>query len=114
MNLDISTRHNQNDLRDKSMPDKLTWMSECEKNILHKVNNARFFINNRNTVSIKNGVQLQLVNEYKANERSYTISEEIKLKMEAEVLSKYTFYSYLYFIIFSVLCRVHNVLICSQ
>lgn len=86
MNLDISTRHNQNNLRKKSMPDKLTWLSEYEKNMLHKVNNARFFINNRNTISIKNKVQL--VNEYKTNERSYTISEETKLKMEAEVLSK--------------------------
>lgn len=80
------------------MPDKLTWMSEYENNILHKVNNARFFVNNRNTISIKNG--LQFVNEFRVNERSYTINDEIRLKMEEEVLSKYTFYLYFYVLIF--------------
>lgn len=95
MNLDVSIRHNRNNLRNKSMPDKLIWMSECEKNMLHKVNNARFYINNQNTISIKNN-GVQFVNENKTNERSYTINEETKLKMEAEVLSKQILFQFIF------------------
>lgn len=82
--LDASARHNGNALRDKSMPDRLTWMSECEKNMLHRVNNARFFVNKRNTVSFDNGVQF--VGPIKKSDKFVSVSgEEVERKMAEEV-----------------------------
>lgn len=49
--------HNQYVLRNKSMPDKLYRMSDCEKKMLEKVNNARFVMKKSNAIFVKNKVE---------------------------------------------------------
>lgn len=84
-------RHNQSILRHKSMPDKLYRMSDCEKKMLEKVNNARFITKKGNTIAVKNKVEF--IKDSTGDERQRRkISEEVKLNIKEEVIYKHSFY----------------------
>lgn len=83
-NWDVKYGRNQEVLRNKSMPDKLIYMSKYEQLMLDKIINARFIIKKRNTIFVKN--ELQFINEYNAEHEDYIkISDELRSRMKVEV-----------------------------
>jgi hypothetical protein len=84
---DEKNRHNQSVLRHKSMPDKLYRVSDCEKKMLEKVNNAKFKTKKSNIIAVKHNVEF-IKNSTGDERQSRIISEEVKLNMKEEVIYK--------------------------
>lgn len=81
-NLEINTRHNQELLRNKSISNRLYCMSECEKQLLNKINDTRIVTKKRKTFLVENDVKL--VNNNVIH-KSYDLSEEDILNMKNKV-----------------------------
>lgn len=83
--MDTNSRRNKEVLKNKSVSNRLNCMSECEENILNKVNSVRFVVNS-NKVFVKNDVKF--INNYTAPDKHNKydeITEETKLSMVDEV-----------------------------
>lgn len=88
-NLDASARRNRKMLRNKSMPDKLIRVSECEEIMLEKINSTRFFTKETCTVSVKDGVRLVFDDRAAPREKwqrsEAIVGEKIRLDLDKEV-----------------------------
>ncbi|VVC27324.1 Hypothetical protein CINCED_3A004966 [Cinara cedri] len=86
-NSDVKYRRNQEVLRNKSMPDKLIYMSKYEQLMLDKIINARFIIKKRNAIFVKN--ELQFINEYNVEHDDYMkISDELRSQIKEESIER--------------------------
>lgn len=81
-NFENNIRHNKDVLRNKSILNRLNCMSDCEEQLLNKINDSRIITKKRKTFFIKNNVELiknNIVHE------KHDISEENKLNIKIKV-----------------------------
>lgn len=83
-NFDKNSCYNQKVLRNKSMPNKLNRISECEAKMLDKINSSRFTAEKRNTIVIDNKVQFNK-DITTVHKKSTEVSEEMKANMKEKV-----------------------------
>lgn len=81
-NLENDIRHNQDVLRNKSILNRFNYMSDCEEQLLNKINDSRIATKKRKTFFVKNNVELTQNNIV---HKKRDISEENKLNMKMKV-----------------------------
>ncbi|XP_022183115.1 uncharacterized protein LOC111042724 [Myzus persicae] len=84
-NLENNIRHNQEVLRNKSILERLNCMSDCEEQLLNKINDSRLVTKKRKTFFVKNNVELIKSNIVHGK---HDISEEHKLNMKIKLIEK--------------------------